>query len=176
MMKEMKGGAGRPCKKWVIINCLSGLSTRIMVRCIQKIEIEADVIRICVEKEWTVIRRYNRDTIEARLQETEKDWRNIYSMNDRYFGEGTEARQVKEAQENERRYLEGLRGIRQLGMSWKPISKKALSREISWLKDPDFDDLKQRLESLSDKFALNVEGKRNWFAMESFPRSSETAP
>ena len=124
---------------------------------IQQVEITADEVKIRADGEWTVVRRYNNDTIEARLRETERSWNDIHSMNDLYFGKGTQARQVKEDQENERRYLEALGGAHIVGATWNEICRKVLSTEISWLRDGDFNDLQRRLESLSDKFAVNVE-------------------
>lgn len=156
-MRTMKGQVKKNYKGWLIINFLSGLSIRIMICFIEQIEITTGDIKIRTEKEWTVIRRYNSEAIKQRFEEADRYYHEVFSFDDHYFGKGTENKNVQEAVKLDQEWLKvlGKRGElpkgKQIGIWIEPMSSR-----LNWLKDKNFNYLKQQLESLSNKFALNV--------------------
>lgn len=159
-MRTMKGQVRGDDKQWIIINSVSGLSTRIKIDRIQEIQITANSIEIRIDgdKYFTTVKRYNENTIELRPWETKRFFKELHQGDDNYYEKGAKERHIREDQENERSYLESL-DKSLAGKDWEQICGTALSREMLWLKDKVFDHLKQQLESLSDKFALNVKSK-----------------
>lgn len=95
---------------WLKMNFMDGLSTRIKTDFIQQIEIENDVIRICLkeDREWIVVRRYNSEVIKVRFEEANRCYHDIFAFDDSYFGKGSEDRKVREAVEQDQEYLKVL--------------------------------------------------------------------
>jgi len=146
---------------WATINCVGGLSTRIKLDAIRKIEIRNDDINIRIRgNDYPIkVRRYNQNTIEVRLRYTQRFFEDLHMGDDNCYEKGAKERHIREDQERERHYLESL-DKNLIGKDWEETCAKAISRDMSWLRDKDFDRLKQQLESLSDKFALSIDDEQ----------------
>lgn len=137
---------------------LDGLSTRINMNYVRQINIEDDEIVMRCERDWTHIMRYNPRTVEKQLKITEQGNRDLFRDHDRYWGRGSGEKMIQRAQELERNWLESLdTGIEADTSMDIGFTFSVDSNSFSWLRDKDFDKLKQLLESMTDKFAVKIE-------------------
>lgn len=157
--KKVKDQTRKNRNGWLTINSISGFSRLIQIASIREIEITVDAIEIQVGDRWEEIRRYNQESIDTHLKKMDEGVRDALSGHDACFGKGTEEREARERQTTERDYLECL-DRNSVGKNLEERRKGSYGPSISWLKDKDFDCLKQQLESLSDKFALSVDDEQ----------------